>query len=765
MTTYYSEIGDESYGGSVDADQIYTASGNDTVSGASGDDLLFGGPGTDTAKFAGVSAGYRFGWSASRGALTVSDADPLSAGDDGADCLVDMERLQFDDRTYSVTQGGEIRLSQYQTSEHRSPSIAGLASGGFAVAFQYGYAATSVYEIDHQLLDSGSQFVASFGSELRANTTSTGDQQQPTMAALTGGGYVVAWQSYPQDGSGYGIYFRRYGADGAPAGTETLANTTTALSQRFPAATGLLSGGFVVAWQSPDGDGDGIFAQRFDANGTPVGTETRINDAIATTQSAPAIGSLQDGGYVVTWTGADASGSGIWQRRVSADGMPVGSDALANTTTANTQTDSAVAGLADGGHVVVWESFSTARNSYGIYFQRYAVSGIAVGAETRVDNAGTSTNAVDGSVAGTSQGGFVVAWTQPDANGLGVYFTRYDASGTALNSPTRVNTHETANQGQSAVAAVTDGGFVIAWESYNQGLSGYNLFAQRYDAEGRPVLATITGGDGDDPLDASTSAYALELRGGAGDDTLSGGSGNDILTGGDGVDVISGGSGIDTASYEGSTSRVVASTGSGIAVDGHISDGAWVEGGSSEVLAAIENLEGGQWNDALYGDAVSNVLSGNGGDDGLYGLNGDDCLNGGTGNDFLHGGMGNDTLIGGFGCDVLFGGHGSDSFVFSMAPNVSDNLDTLKDFQSGIDKIVLENLVFGAVGGSGALEGSHFRAGAGVASAADADDYFIYDSTSGTLYYDSDGSGAVAPIPFALLTGHPTLAAGDFLFT
>src|SRR5262249_38178629 len=68
---------------------------------------------------------------------------------------------------------------------------------------------------------------ARVGPEFRVNTYTAGYQGGHTMAALDGGGYVVAWTSQGQDGfSGFGVYARRYHADGSPAGGEFRLSTT-----------------------------------------------------------------------------------------------------------------------------------------------------------------------------------------------------------------------------------------------------------------------------------------------------------------------------------------------------------------------------------------------------------------------------------------------------------------------------------------------------------------------------------------------------------
>jgi Ca2+-binding RTX toxin-like protein len=155
-------------------------------------------------------------------------------------------------------------------------------------------------------------------------------------------------------------------------------------------------------------------------------------------------------------------------------------------------------------------------------------------------------------------------------------------------------------------------------------------------------------------------------------------------------------------------------------------------------------------------------------DDNIVAGAGADSMSGGNGNDTLSGGADNDTLVGGAGKDVLMGGGGADWFVFDTSLGTS-NVDTIKDFVTGIDKIVLSAKIFSKFTGSSAglaISTANLVVGAGATAVAkDNDDYLIYDTTSDLLYYDADGSGSGAPLAFVKieLTGTAAPAFGDFL--
>jgi cysteinyl-tRNA synthetase len=127
------------------------------------------------------------------------------------------------------------------------------------------------------------------------------------------------------------------------------------------------------------------------------------------------------------------------------------------------------------------------------------------------------------------------------------------------------------------------------------------------------------------------------------------------------------------------------------------------------------------------------------------------------GNDRLNGRGGNDRLDGGSGKDVLTGGAGRDQFVFDSRLGKA-NIDTISDFETGNDRILLDHHVFTRLD-KGALDISAFVIGA---QAADATDRIIYDSDTGRLFYDADGSGAGKAMAFARLDAGLNLTDNDF---
>ena len=127
----------------------------------------------------------------------------------------------------------------------------------------------------------------------------------------------------------------------------------------------------------------------------------------------------------------------------------------------------------------------------------------------------------------------------------------------------------------------------------------------------------------------------------------------------------------------------------------------------------------------------------------------------------LFGAEGSQTLDGGAGNDTLTGGAGADTFRISSPQHGADRI---ADFSAGVDRLELENAVFTQLADTGNLAAGHFVANI-TGTAVDADDYIVYETDTGRLFYDADGSGSGASVLIATLTGVPDLSVSDIFIT
>ncbi len=332
--------------------------------------------------------------------------------------------------------------------------------------------------------------VIAVGPEFRVNSHTPNRQDTASAAMDADGDFVVAWSSLAQEGSSYGVFAQRYNAAGVPVGAEFAINTYTTSIQRSPSVAMDADGDFVVAWQSigQDGSSYGVFAQRYNAAGVPQGIEFRVNTYTTGDQLALSVAMDANGDFVVVWDSLTQDGgtSGIYAQRYNASGVAQGGEFRVNSFTTGIQLAPSIAMDSDGDFVVAWQSDGQDGSGYGVFAQRFSAAGVPQGSEFSVNTYTTNRQGAP-SVSMDANGDFVVAWsgTGPGETG-GVFSQRYDAAGVPQGSEFRVNTYTTGTQSGPSITTDADGDFVVAWSSNGQDGSIYGVFAQRYNGAGMP---------------------------------------------------------------------------------------------------------------------------------------------------------------------------------------------------------------------------------------------------------------------------------------
>jgi Ca2+-binding RTX toxin-like protein len=232
------------------------------------------------------------------------------------------------------------------------------------------------------------------------------------------------------------------------------------------------------------------------------------------------------------------------------------------------------------------------------------------------------------------------------------------------------------------------------------------------------------------------------------------GTGNDTINGYAGIDTMIGGDGNDTYYVDNIKDSII----EGDQSQSNAGDDDLVHSIATAYTLPV-NVEqliiDGKAKGNATGNVLDNKLTGNLAVNVLSGLDGNDTLDGGSGNDTLTGGLGNDT------------------FIFSQGIKGNKNIDTLKDFVHGQDKIYLSADIFNKlatavefVSGSEPMSlakaDSHYLVSTAKVKAVDASSYLLYDTATGRLSYDEDGSGKLVASSFVTLTGKPVLTLDDF---
>lgn len=349
------------------------------------------------------------------------------------------------------------------------------------------------------------------GDAFRVGSVGT-PQYLSSITSLDDGGFVVTWESDNQDSDGRGIFARRYDSLDNAVNDEFQVNSFTSSHQSNSSVINLKDNGFAVTWYSTEQDGHhlGIFAQRYDSSGSPAGNEFQVNSFTDNVQHSPSIASLKNGDFVITWTSFEQDGDryGIFAQRYDSLGNPIGGEFQVNSFTTGDQVSPSIANLSDGGFLITWTSggFYFSDDDREVFAQRYDDAGQRVGSAFQVNSSEAGGQNVSSAI-GLSNGGFVVAWqstkyNQNRGNEHETYLRVYSQFGNPVDKDIKVSNIPNGNSSPAPVlTSLDDGGFLVVWSSYPGSGNSYGIYAQRYNALGEPVGSEI-------PISLSSGSYS-----------------------------------------------------------------------------------------------------------------------------------------------------------------------------------------------------------------------------------------------------------------
>jgi len=386
-----------------------------------------------------------------------------------------------------VAEGPEFQANTYTTDDQTDPDVSPDGAAGFVVVWESLGQDGARRGVFGQRFDADA---AAVGSEFQVNDFITDDQDDPVTAAGPGGSFVVVWESRYQDGDGNGVFGRMYDSAGLPAADAFQVSSVTAQDQSDPGLVSAADGSFVVAFESDDSDAsrDGVALRCHDAAGMALGPDTQVNTFTIDEQGDPVVAGAPDGRFVVVWESAyqDGDGLGVFGQRYDAACVPLGTEFAVNTYTTGSQSDHAAAMDAAGRFVVVWESDSQDGSGRGVFARLFESAGRPAGTEFRVNT--YTTGAQDNAdVSVGDDGSYLIVWTADngDGSGRGVRARLFDRDGVADGDELQVNVYTTGNQDSPDVAARDGGGFVVVWSGADRDGSGFGIFGRRLATDGR----------------------------------------------------------------------------------------------------------------------------------------------------------------------------------------------------------------------------------------------------------------------------------------
>ena len=380
-----------------------------------------------------------------------------------------------------------FRVNQIGAGYQERPQVAVLANGGAVFVWQGG--ALGFQKIYARFLNPDGTFAT---GDILVGADTNQPSLTPAVAVLASGEVVVAWSRMEADGHLQGICAQRLSAAGALLGAEWVVNQASPYNQSRPALTALSGGGFVVAWVSESVRGldpnvtetfsdtyaVDIFARRYDAAGTALGNEFKVNTQPRNCDN-PALAATTNGSFTVVWeqrSDVRTNSLDILARSYAAAGAAVAEPAVVNATTYGDQYAPQLATQGDT-HLVIWTSLGQDGSFEGVYGRGLTVTGAPTGDEFRV-NTTTLNRQFQPAVAADSAGRLLVVWSSftSAATGCDLYAQRL-ASGQAVPTPAAPST-----------SAISQSRLSVSWAE----LAGYDLAHYAIYVDGTATAVTTT---------------------------------------------------------------------------------------------------------------------------------------------------------------------------------------------------------------------------------------------------------------------------------
>lgn len=316
----------------------------------------------------------------------------------------------------------EFQINQTSEGNQNQPDVALMPGGGFAACWRGPWPELDKENIILRIFDSNATPKT---DDILVSTHSGGNQRHPRIAALPSGYYAVAWEShaYPER-SKKAVCCRVFDANGLAASPEVLLTDQSYAARHVDiAANGL--GQFVVVWLN-DRTQNAVWARSFDLKGAPLTDSFQVNEDAFKTLTYPRVSAAPQGGFAVVWDGDPNAGAedDVHIRFYDANHVSLSPDTILNASTDGAQTNPSVCVDERLCALVAWESnHLSADQGQEILTRHIDVNGLICGPET----CATHTRVGDQenpSLVMTSTGQFVLAWesSAPEINNTDVHY-------------------------------------------------------------------------------------------------------------------------------------------------------------------------------------------------------------------------------------------------------------------------------------------------------------------------------------------------------
>lgn len=286
---------------------------------------------------------------------------------------------------------------------------------------------------------------------------------------------------------------------------DILVNSFTKDSKLHPEITTLNNDTFVITWQSASqrtNVGDevyNVYGKVFNTNGTEVSSEFLINETTIDGEWNQEIISLENGGFVVAWHyGHDYELNDIYARVFNANGTAASNEFIVNDMTNLVQGSQKLTALPNGGFVITWHCEGQIGSDYAVVAKVYNADGTEKSSEFIV-NESTHSYQSSPEITALTNGDFVIVWNSSKIhtyNGASGFFRDikgkiFNADGNEVSRELLINKNIQGDHGEQQVVALNNGGFVVVWKSLNLSDSSFDTYGKVFNADGSEVSFTF----------------------------------------------------------------------------------------------------------------------------------------------------------------------------------------------------------------------------------------------------------------------------------
>ena len=406
------------------------------------------------------------------------------------------------DSNFLVNDDGGITLQM-------NPAIAMDSSGNFIIVWEDGRSGD--YHLFAQRYDSS-------GSPIGSNFIVSGETRSPAefspaIAMHPSGSFVISWtddrdyETYHWD-----IYALRYSASGSPLGTKFRVNDDQGFSyQQWSAVAIDTYGNFLITWEDRRGPKFDTYAQRYDSSGTPLGSNFKVND-VSVASECPAVAMDVLGNCVICWYDSRDGHRDIYAQRFDPSGTPSHSNFRVNDDIGSTTQMLPDISMHDSGSFIITWMDGRAVSRRDIYAQRYDTSGTPIGSNFSVNDNVQNTLHWSPAIAMDELGNFVITWEDyRNIGGPDTYVQRCDSSGALVGTNFKTNDDYQADQTFPVMASDGSGDLVIGWLDFRN--RNADIYSQRYNSVGTALGTNFKVNDDSESAEQYSPGVAMDVFG------------------------------------------------------------------------------------------------------------------------------------------------------------------------------------------------------------------------------------------------------------